>query len=442
MSELTGEEARNLIDAFNKLKLKPKADTPDDLEAWLKSFGNVKPDPDAVASGTTGTTASIASGSTVKETIVTSQHPRISYFYGDKVKGEVSYAQWAYEVKCLLQEKTHKPETVAQAIRHSLRGEANSIVRRLGIGATVDEILYKFNSVYGEVDTKEHLLAKFYSAKQGEDEDVTKWSCRLEDILSSAVDRKMVDPKNVNEMLRNMFWQGLKPTLKDVSGYKFEKITDFDQLRVELRKIEQDHLHPESNVAHCQVSATPSKKENSEMTEIRSRIQSLSSTIEKLERKVNSNQGGNHGQSFCPSRGKGRYRQRDNSYPQRPYNHGPNQNQQNRQNGFNSYTGSGYNNAQRSNITPNFQFNNPSMGYSINPPMNQRQGQGPQLGRGRQDGHSQNLPQGNNHSQGASGGVEDNINKGPQCYRCWQFGHFQWNCPVRMDHSRQHLNGL
>ena len=308
MAELTEEEGKNLIEAFNKLKIKPKADTPADLEAWLKAFGGVKAEPSGPTGDTHGATSGGTAGGTSKETIVTSQHPRISYFYGDKVKGEATYAQWVYEVKCLLQEETHKPETIAQAIRHSLR-EASSIVRRLGIGATVNDILSKFNSVYGEVDTKEHLLATVYSAKQEDDEDVTKWSCRLEDILSSAVDRKLVDAKDVNEMLRNMFWQGLKPTLKDNPGYKFEKITDFDQLRVELRKLEQDHLHPQSNVPHCPISQT-SKKENSELKEMKTMIQSLSNTVEQLEKKVNSSQGGN--QSFPPNRGRGKSKRRGN----------------------------------------------------------------------------------------------------------------------------------
>lgn len=56
-------------------------------------------------------------------------------------------------------------------------------------------------------------------------------------------------------MLCNMFWQGLKPSLKDISGYKFEQIKDFDKLREEIRKTEQDHLYIESkakeNKAQC-----------------------------------------------------------------------------------------------------------------------------------------------------------------------------------------------
>lgn len=134
------------------------------------------------------------------------------------------------------------------------------MARRLGISATIPEILDKFERVYGDVDTKEHLLSKFYSAKQGETKNVTKWSCRLEDILSTAVERKLVEPENVNKMLRNMFWQGLKPALKDISGYKFEKKNDFDKLRVEIRKLELDHLSIKSSVPHCSVAEASERR--------------------------------------------------------------------------------------------------------------------------------------------------------------------------------------
>ena len=90
--------------------------------------------------------------------------------------------------------------------------------------------------MYDEVGTKEHLIAKLYSSRQEESEDITKWSCRLEYILSNAVDRKIVEPETVNEMLTNMFWQGLKPSLKDISGYLVDKMKDFDKLRAEMRK--------------------------------------------------------------------------------------------------------------------------------------------------------------------------------------------------------------
>ena len=172
----------------------------------------------------------------------------------------------------MLIEKTHKPEVIAQAIRRSLRGEASNLIRRLGIAATIPEILDKFKSVYGEVDSKEHSLAKVYSSKQEKNESITKWSCRLEDTLASAVERKLVDPSKINDMLRNMFYQELKPALKDICGYKFEQISDFDKLRVEIRKIEQDHLKSEEKVS---ISTVQQRDETSDIKEMKSMMKSL-----------------------------------------------------------------------------------------------------------------------------------------------------------------------
>lgn len=92
-------------------------------------------------------------------------------------------------MKSLLLEKTYEEDMIKQAIRRSVRGEASRILMRLGTGVNIETILEKFESVYGTVDTKEELLAKFFSAKQGESEDITAWSCRLEDLLSRVVEQ-------------------------------------------------------------------------------------------------------------------------------------------------------------------------------------------------------------------------------------------------------------
>ena len=44
---------------------------------------------------------------------------------------------------------------------------------RLGPHATVNEILYKLDSIYGLVEERESLLVNFYRAKQQANEDVT-----------------------------------------------------------------------------------------------------------------------------------------------------------------------------------------------------------------------------------------------------------------------------
>ena len=43
------------------------------------------------------------------------------------------------------------------------------------------------------------------------------------------------------------------------------------------------------------------------------------------------------------------------------------------------------------------------------------------------------------HPSQREGDNEDNLNKSPFCFHCHQYGHFQWECGVRMDHSRKYL---
>lgn len=73
---------------------------------------------------------------------------------------------------------------------------------RLGRNVDIETILKKFESVYDTVDTKEELLVKLYSTKQGESHDITAWPCRLEDLLSRVVEQRMFLHHDSEEMLR------------------------------------------------------------------------------------------------------------------------------------------------------------------------------------------------------------------------------------------------
>ena len=83
-----------------------------------------------------------------------------------------------------------------------------------------------------------------------------------------------------------MFWQGLKPSLKDISGYKYDKVKDFDQLRDKIRKLEQEHNHPGSMVT-TDIKSVIDNKENGEMKEIKTMLQLLDSTAKVIEKKLN-----------------------------------------------------------------------------------------------------------------------------------------------------------
>lgn len=208
--------------------------------------------------------------------------PRISTFSGNNNKGETTYELWRYEVCGLMEDKLYTPDNISYAVRRSLKGDAGTIAMHLGAKASPVEIINKLDSIFGDVGKKEELLAQFYRAKQADDESVTKWSCRLENIIGRAVDRGVVHKSEVNSMLHSMLWTGLKTELKDISGHKFDSIKDFDELRVALRQIETDHEERKpTRKPNPSKAATPTN--DSQMDRMEGMIHQLTTRMDRWE---------------------------------------------------------------------------------------------------------------------------------------------------------------
>ena len=108
--------------------------------------------------------------------------PKLSAFSGERVKGEVSFEQWSYELQTL--RKTYSDSALREGIQHSLRGAAADIVRNMGPDVPLDTILKKFTIVYGNVKPFDLLMWDFYRANQGEEESIPSFATRMEGILS------------------------------------------------------------------------------------------------------------------------------------------------------------------------------------------------------------------------------------------------------------------
>ena len=119
-------------------------------------------------------------------TLMPNQQLKLSCLFSGQVgvKGEATFDLWKYEVECLVKDKVYSEETIRRLIRTSHRGEAAHVLKRLGPQASVEIILNKFTAAYGIVETGEETVAEFYSACQRDTEDVSAWSCRLEDLLN------------------------------------------------------------------------------------------------------------------------------------------------------------------------------------------------------------------------------------------------------------------
>ncbi|KAL5008775.1 hypothetical protein ScPMuIL_014356 [Solemya velum] len=247
---------------YRALKLELKADTPEDLSNWLHSVGQRQ----------------------VKKKVTTGNPRRLSIFLGDVTKGEATYDRWRYEIRSLQHEK-YRTGDIIEAIRRS-----------------------KFDSVYGMVVIKETILLKFYGARQGENEDITSWSCRLEDILDRALERGLVTAGETIDMLRSMFWTGLLSDLKDISGHKYDSVKEFDKLRIELRMIEQEEEQGKKSKQIVTESLTD-KAGNvpHQMKELIGMMESVSSKVSNMSEQLTELSGIVHHQQQESSNTGGRY---------------------------------------------------------------------------------------------------------------------------------------
>ena len=81
---------------------------------------------------------------------------------------------------------------------------------------------------------------------------------------------------DANDMLRAMFWSGLRQQWKDIAGHLYDRITDVDELRVAIRRIEQDHRKAELTKSRSSVPSKSAVSTTSSLDELRGIVQQLS----------------------------------------------------------------------------------------------------------------------------------------------------------------------
>lgn len=277
--DVTEHELR-LIGAMRHLKIKPeKVETTEELEKFMKDYDH--------------------------EGTERRQLPRLSIFYGEKDKGEVTYLTWKYEIECLIVEKKYQHDQILMAIRRSAKGEAASILRRLGVKATLDEIIQKFDSYYGDIDSPELILKKFYAVEQKAAESLITYATRVEELFAQAVQVKALKPTQ-EEILKSVFYQGLLQPLKQCGNLKFETIRDYDRFKVEMRKIESEldvsrKKEKEKESVKCNII---NQKDSTDMKEVKALLKEMNDRIkvlEQAEQQKEQNQ-------FTHSRVRGEYR--------------------------------------------------------------------------------------------------------------------------------------
>ncbi len=215
---------------------------------------------------------------------------KIPAFSGDGGKGELTYSQWRYEVKCLTLEGI-KPAAISHVIRRSVRGTAAEVFRYLGVNPSVDDILSKFDITFGNVMSVEQLFQEFYTTTQRQGESIQVWGCRLEDLFTQLRDKGCVSTAAGKEMLRSKFWSGLRDEkIRVASRYKFDSGESYEELYKYARTI-QAELSSSSNTA----KKDPEKKatvvyqqstEESMLKEILAKVTKTESNVSELTARV------------------------------------------------------------------------------------------------------------------------------------------------------------
>ncbi|XP_062571420.1 uncharacterized protein LOC134233469 [Saccostrea cucullata] len=286
----------------------PKADTPADLEKWMIAYLETKEGKFVKAEAK----EQQEHPQTEKQKKYIIQPPRFSVFTGNDKKGsETTFDLWIYEVQCLIRDKTHSDEDIAQAVRRSLRGEAGRVIMNLGPDANLNKILAKLTSVYGDIQERETILGEFYGTKQAKDEDVSSWSCRLENIMQKAIKIGAVNSAMADEMLHDMLYKGLKPELKAICHYEKERFKGFDELRVALRKLEKENeIDVGSRTAHVKQAVVQEKDE------VQGMLKQITHRLNNLELQSRG-RSQFRGSANYRTRNRGCFRGRNWSYPRR-----------------------------------------------------------------------------------------------------------------------------
>lgn len=366
-----------LLEAFRALGTAPKADTKEDLEAWMAQYvasravkEDVKQEDDPPATNPLDK---------MKLEVTVPRMPRLPIFGGTDAKkdSEASYDVWRYEVTSLLEEKHHDETSILEAVRRSLKGEAARAAMRIRPKPSLTTLLVKFDSLYGTVKGSDIIMADFYNAKQGEDEDVSAWSCRVEDLVAKAVESGGIVESKADEVLRSRFWHGLRDELKHRTGHKYDAAEDFDTLRRQIREFELDNPSKQTKKNEAKVKSAQStpREDNSEMKAMQKSIEQLTLTVRSLQQDMKQQQSDHRRQSAGDQR--------------KPYDYGRQSGPDPKQSDYDG------------------ELKGPSGDYY-----------GAGLGRGGR------RPQ--------RGGQQQ---QGQRCYNCGEIGHIQVGCTTRMDHS-------
>lgn len=202
-------------------------------------------------------------------------------------KHENTFEVWKLEVQSLIAMKVYSDISIVQAIWKSLRGQARNVLFNIGPSAKADDIVKRLESVYGNVASGEAVLQEFYTVHQEENESVTDWGLRLEQILQRAKEKGHVNEERKDQMLRDKFWRSLyDQNLKNATKIYHQSLTNFEKLQQKVRA--EEYEMKESVAKKQQTTSQKDRKRQAQhqpqLTEMDDQLQLLKTMSENLIR--------------------------------------------------------------------------------------------------------------------------------------------------------------
>lgn len=217
--------------------------------------------------------------------------PKLSQFSGcaEPKQGETNFVQWRTEVRCLILDDAISDRVVMRAARRAVKGTAADVLSNLGEDSSPQQMLEKFEVVFGNVLTPEQWLAEFYAATQGEKEGVADWSCRIERIARRAQEKSTLPTAALEEMTRSKFWTGLhNPLVKSQTRHKFDDDENLNELVVACRGVEAElAVGVRKNATHVnQVSSDRNRDADHTLGEVLKEIKNVQARLQAVEGRV------------------------------------------------------------------------------------------------------------------------------------------------------------
>ena len=156
---------------------------------------------------------------------------------------KLTFDQWRIDVRSY---QTSVPDHILlPAVRKSIIGKAQSVVRTLGPNYSVEDVIKCLAREYEGVTSSDIIFKEFYQLKQERGEKVQIFSIRLRDALTNLTSRfpERIPVKDHDNMLRDRFFYGIKAEMRNSIRHLYdnEKIT-FGELLMKARRNEDEEV--------------------------------------------------------------------------------------------------------------------------------------------------------------------------------------------------------